>query len=373
MPLGQELPPDLLQVFSVEKTAGDLALPLPPILELGRFAWLPLAPVPGPLPDRLALRDGAGGFVEEGVAVPAREGHGPLLLDGRLVLVQQAALAVHVEHRGLAPKAEFPDLSGGDALPPRFFGADCVEVRKHLLQRQPHQLRELPRDAKLVRPLFDFVAAVQLVGDVPQSPQGLIQDGLHHHPVVYDLHGLLAEGPLPRRIQVVALVGQLPNNVVRLGVPELRERGRLEIPGRLGIREPLALPGQCDVEVRDGQALRALVGHVAVPAVSPDAADDDGHVHHPVHPLVLEEALPELGQVVVPVGLEAAEQLFGAAPEHDVIVRALADEGLVAVVLPAGGRPVDQLVVVLAGPRELAVRAAEHRVAEVVVCQRKGF
>ena len=86
MPLGQELPPDLLQVFSVEMTAGDLALPLPlpPILELGRFAWLPLAPVPGPLPDRLALRDGAGRFVEEGVAVPAREGHGPLLLDGRL-------------------------------------------------------------------------------------------------------------------------------------------------------------------------------------------------------------------------------------------------------------------------------------------------
>ena len=91
----------------------------------------------------------------------------------------------------------------------------------------------------------------------------------------------------------------------------------------MGIREPLALRGQCDVEVRDGQALRALVGHAAVPAVSPDAADDDGHVRHPVHPLVLEEALPELGQVVVPVGLEAAEQLFGAPPEHDVIVRAL--------------------------------------------------
>ena len=48
-------------------------------------------------------------------------------------------------------------------------------------------------------------------------------------------------------------------------------------------------------------------------------------------------------------------------------------EGLVAVVLPAGGRPADQLVVVLAGPGEFAVRAAEHRVAEVVVCQRKGF
>ena len=129
----------------------------------------------------------------------------------------------------------------------------------------------------------------------------------------------------------------------------------------MGVREPLALPGQGDVEVRDGQALGALVGHAAVPAVSPDAPDDDGHVHHPIHPLVLEEVLPELGQLVVPVGLEAAERLF------------LADEGLVAVVLPAGGRPADQLVVVLAGPRQLAVGAGEHRVAEVVVCQRKDF
>ena len=255
---------------------------------------------------------------------------------------------------------------------------DCVEVREHLLKRQPHQLRELPGDAELIRPLFeggleDLVAAKQLVGDVPQGPEGLIQDGVHHHLVVHDLHGLLAEGPLPRRVQVVGLVGQLQDDVVRLGIPELREQGRLEVPGRLGVREPLALPGQGDVEVRDGQAFGALVGHAAVPAVSPDAPDDDGHVHHPVHPLVLEEALPELRQVVVPVGLEAAEQLFGALSEHDVVVGALADEGLVAVVLPARGRPADQLVVVLAGPGELAVGAAEHRVAEVVVCQRKGF
>ena len=382
VPLGQELPPDLLQVLGVEVAAADLALPLPPVLELRRFAWLPLAPVfgLGPVPDRLAPRHGAGGFVEEGVAVPAREGHGPLLLDRRLELVQQAALAVHVEHRGLAPDAEGSDLSGRDALllPLASDAGDCVEVREHLLNRQPHQLRELPGDAELVWPLFegglqDLVAAKQLVGDVPQGPEGLVQDGVHHHLVVHDLHGLLAEGPLPRRVQVVGLVGQLQDDVVRLGIPELREHGRLEVPGRLGVREPLALPGQGDVEVADGQALGALVGHAAVPAVSPDAPDDDGHVHHPVHPLVLEEVPPELGQLVVPVGLEAAEQLFGAPPEHDVVVGPLADEGLVAVVLPAGGRPADQLVVVLAGPGELAVRAAEHRVAEVVVCQRKGF
>ena len=265
------------------------------------------------------------------MAVPAREGHGPLLLDRRLELVQQAALAVHVEHRGLAPDAEGSDLSGRDALllPLASIG-DCVKVREHLLNRQPHQLRELPGDAELVRPLFeggleDLVTAKQLVGDVPQGPEGLVQDGVHHHLVVHDLHGLLAEGPLPRRVQVVGLVGQLQDDVVRLGVAELREHGGLEVPGRLGVREPLALPGQGDVEVRDGQALRALVGHAAVPAVSPDAPDDDGHVHHPVHPLVLEEVPPELGQLVVPVGLEAAEQLFGAPPEHDVIVGPLAD------------------------------------------------
>ena len=39
------------------------------------------------------------------------------------------------------------------------------------------------------------------------------------HLVVHDLHGLLAEGPLPRRVQVVGLVGQLQDDVVRLGVP----------------------------------------------------------------------------------------------------------------------------------------------------------
>ena len=76
----------------------------------------------------------------------------------------------------------------------------------------------------------------------------------------HDLHGLLAEGPLPRRVQVVGLVGQLQDDVVRLGIPELREHGGLEVPGRLGVREPLALPGQGDVEVADGQALGALVG-----------------------------------------------------------------------------------------------------------------
>ena len=90
---------------------------------------------------------------------------------------------------------------------------------------------------------------------------------------------------------------------------------------------------------------------------------------NPIDPFVLEEALPELGSSRWAGGCGAA---FWRPQEHDAIVGPLADEGLVAVVLPTGGRPADQLVV-LAGPRELAVRAAEHRVAEVVVSQRKGF
>ena len=58
LPLGQELPPHLLQILGVEVAAGHLALPLPPVLELRRFAWLPLAPVfgLGPVPDRHAVR-----------------------------------------------------------------------------------------------------------------------------------------------------------------------------------------------------------------------------------------------------------------------------------------------------------------------------
>ena len=66
------------------------------------------------------------------------------------------------------------------------------------------------------------------------------------------------------------------------------------------------LPGQGDVEVR-GAGASCARGACR-------SSGRHGHVHHPVDPLVLEEVLPELGQLVVPVGLEAAEQLFGAPP-----------------------------------------------------------
>ena len=75
--------------------------------------------------------------------------------------------------------------------------------------------------------------------------------------VVHDLHGLLAEGPLPRRVQVVGLVGQLQDDVVRLGVSQLREHGRSQVAGCLHVRKPFALPGQCDVEVGDRRLVRS--------------------------------------------------------------------------------------------------------------------
>ena len=171
----------------------------------------------------------------------------------------------------------------------------------------------------------------------------------------------------------MGLVRELHDDVVRLGVAELREHGRLHVPAHLELREAVALPGQRGVQRSDREVLGPLVAVAGVPAPAPDAADDDRHVGQPVRPLVLEEALPELREVVVPVRLEAPDELFHAAPQEDVVRGPLADQGLGAVVLPAGGRPADQLIVVLAGPGELAVRAAEHRVAEVVVCQREGF
>eukprot|EP00439_Symbiodinium_sp_Y106_P060948 s5333_g9.t1 len=92
----------------------------------------------------------------------------------------------------------------------------------------------------------------------------------------------------------------------------------------------------------------SLVGHVTVPAVSPHAPDDDDeHVHHSVHHLSSKK-LYRAWSSGSSVGLEAVEQLFGAPPKHDLIVGALADEGLVAVVLPAGRRSTERLVVVLA-------------------------
>ena len=210
------------------------------------------------------------------------------------------------------------------------------------MQRQPHQLRELPRGAELVRPLLE--------GGL-QGAQRLLQDGLHVHAVADDLHHLGAEGPLPGGVQVVGLVRELQADVVRCGVPELREHGRHHVPAHLDLRDPVALPGQGGVQRRDREVLGSLVAVAGVPAPAPDAPDDDRHVGQPVRPLVLEEAFPELREVVAPVGLEAPDQLSHAAPQEDVVRGALADQGLVAVVPPGGRLPADELVVVLARPR----------------------
>ena len=82
---------------------------------------------------------------------------------------------------------------------------DCVEVREHLLKRQPHQLRELLGDAELVWPLFeggleDLVAAKQLVGDVPQVGPQKFSGGLGQR-MLWDLTGDFA----PPKLEVERL------------------------------------------------------------------------------------------------------------------------------------------------------------------------
>ena len=65
-------------------------------------------------------------------------------------------------------------------------------------------------------------------------------------------------------------------------------------------------------------------------------------------PLVLEEAFPEL-----------PDQLSHVALQEDVVRGEVENQGLVAVVVLGGRLPADDLVVVLARLRELAVRMAE--------------
>ena len=180
------------QVPRPKVARARLAVPLLPAREL-RHARLPaLRPEAGPEPLRVvALVDGAGVLVEERVPLPGREGHRAGLLLRRLVGVQQLPLAVHVEHGRPSPYAEPADLLGRDAplLPAAV--ADGVEVRQHLLQRQPQQLCQLPGRAQPVRAPLEgggqHIAALEgLVGDLAlrQRAQGLPQARLHDRAVV---------------------------------------------------------------------------------------------------------------------------------------------------------------------------------------------
>ena len=100
------------------------------------------------------------------VAVDAA-GHGPLLLDGRLVAVEHLPAAVH----DVQPDAELPDLGPGDALALPVLGTNRVEGRVDLLIGQAQQLRELAHHAEPILSLLEgalqnFGAPEELVGHV---------------------------------------------------------------------------------------------------------------------------------------------------------------------------------------------------------------
>ena len=93
-------------------------------------------------------RDRPGRLVKVGVPLVAGEGHGLVLLDGRLVGVDELAAAADEEHGSAALGAELPDLQrGGAPLLPALV-ADGVEVTQDLGQGELQQLRQLPGHAE---------------------------------------------------------------------------------------------------------------------------------------------------------------------------------------------------------------------------------
>ena len=246
--------------------------------------------------------------------------------------------------------AELPDLGPGDALALPVLGADRVEVRVDLLVGQPQQFRELAHHAEPILPLLEgalqnFGAPEELVGHIPQRAQAPVERHLRLDPIVHHLHGLLRDGPVPRGVVGVGLLGDLHDHGAVFGIAHLAQSGGDDVAVRLHLAQRVVLAPQ-PVQ-RHGQEGLPLVGSaVAAP---------------PADPLVSEEALPQLGHAVVAVRLQAAHQLLGAAPEVDVVVGAVAHELLVLVEAP-GGRPATrELVVELTGSRRLPIGSAQQQ------------
>ena len=286
------------------------------------------------------MGDRPGRPVEVGVRLVAREGHGPVLLDRGLVGVQELAAAAHEEHGGAAPGAELPDLQGGDAPLLPALVADGVKVGEDLGQGELQELGQLPRHAELVVPDLegagqDLGAIVELVAYLPKGAHGLPQGDLHLGPVVHDLQGLLGEGPVPGG--VVAVHFLLQDGIAVVGVVQLPQGGLLHAGVGLLVAEAAGLPGA--VDHGDGQEVVALVGPAGVAAPLTGAGDAHGDVGQPVRVLLAEEGLAQLGEVVAAVGLQGAHGLLDNRAEEDVVRRPLADEGLLLVELPRGGRP----------------------------------
>ena len=225
------------------------------------------------------------------MAVPAGESDGPLLLLRGLEAVQQPAPAVHVEHGRIAPHAEGADLCGGHSPLLPVPGADGVKVFQDVLQRKLQQLRQLLGHAEHVPALLegtgeDLVSSEELVADLSQRPQGLAEADLRVDPIVDDLHGGGAVGPLVGRVEEVHFPTDHVDGFALPRLPQLPEHRFLHVAGDLRLAPGVVLPGQAQLQRDDGQVVMALVG-VAVP---PAAPDDHGHMRKPLRVLILEES-----------------------------------------------------------------------------------
>ena len=254
--LGEQRGADLAEVLGPEVARFDAPRPGAPLGEGRHRGRLPVAAVEALVArDVVAVRDRPGRLVEVGVGLVAREGHGPVLLDRRLVGVQQLPAAAHEEHGGAAPAAKLPDLQGGDAPLFPALVADGVEVGEDLGQGELKQLGQLPGHAELVVAGLkgagqDLGAVVELVADFAEGAHGLPQGDLHLGPVVDHLQRLLGEGPVPGGVVAVDLPGELQDGIAVVGVIQLPQGGLLDAGVGLLVAEAAGLPGQRPVGPR---------------------------------------------------------------------------------------------------------------------------
>ena len=152
------------------------------------------------------------------------------------------------------------------------------------------------------------------------------------------------------------------------GWPSCRrmENRLLDVAGHLRLAPGVVLPGQAQLQRGNRQVVVPLVGS-PVWAAPPN---DHGHMGQPLGVFVLEEGLSQLGDMVLAVGLQAPhQQLAGAAPRQDVIVRPVPNERLGLVELAVRRAPPGDAVVELPGAGQLPVGAGQQHGLQAVVPQ----
>ena len=104
---------------------------------------------------------------------------------------------------------------------------------------------------------------------------------------------------------------------------------------------------------------------VGVPVPTP-APDNHGHVGQPLRALVLEERLPQFGEMVLPVGLQSPHKL-PCTPARQDVARGAVHERLALVELSVRRAAAGDAVVELPGSGELPVGASQEHGLQAVV------